>query len=66
MKIKIFMILLQAIIKMVLAVLKDYEDSGDKDADGVPVSADYEKFSYVNSSLQDLYNQLNTLPYEEK
>lgn len=65
MKIRIFLILLQALIKMVIAVLNDYEQNGDKDADGVPLSPDYERFSYVNSTLQDLYNELNVLPYEE-
>lgn len=54
MKLKYILIFLQAVIDIVLATMRDMEQSGDVDADGVPLDSDYNKFGFVLASLRDI------------
>lgn len=59
MKIKFILIILQALIDIVLETLKSMENSGDCDADGVPLDDEYHSLSYALSALRDLHRQLS-------
>lgn len=62
MKIKFILIILQALIEIVLETLKSMENSGDCDADGVPLDDEYHSLSYTLSVLRDLHKTLSNVP----
>lgn len=49
---KIILILLQALVKILLEAMESMEDSGNVDADGVPLDEDYQKCGFFLASIR--------------
>lgn len=54
MKTKWILIILKSLIQIVLDSMKEMEQSGDVDADGVPLSDEYGKQGFILASLRDV------------
>lgn len=54
---KIILLLLQALVKILLEAMSTMEDSGNVDADGVPLDDDYQKCGFFLSSIRDTIKQ---------
>lgn len=66
MKTKWILIILKSLIQIVLDSMKEMENSGDVDADGVPLSKEYDRQGFILASLRDIVNAINENENEEK
>lgn len=70
MTISIFILrLLQAICTILVDSMKIYEKVGDCDADGIPVSSEYDRQAFLLASLRDTCKEIenyNTENYEKE
>lgn len=64
---KWILIILKALITIVLDSMHEIEQSGDKDADGVPLSKEYDVQGYILASLRDIqtFVEQNLYDYEK-
>lgn len=58
MKTKWILIILKSLIQIVLDSMKEMEQSGDVDADGVPLSDEYGKQGFILASLRDVVSEI--------
>lgn len=58
MKSKWILIILKSLIQIVLDSMKEMEQSGDVDADGVPLSDEYVKQGFILASLRDVVSEI--------
>lgn len=58
MKTKWILIILKSLIQIVLDSMKEMENSGDVDADGVPLCDEYGKQGFVLASLRDVVKEI--------
>lgn len=66
MKTKWILIILKSLIQIVLDSMKEMENSGDVDADGVPLSEEYDKQGFILACLRDIVNVFNENENENK
>lgn len=66
MKTKWILIILKSLIQIVLDSMKEMENSGDVDADGVPLSKEYDKQGFILASLRDIVKTINDDDDDEK
>lgn len=59
MKTKWILIILKSLIQIVLDSMKEMENGGDVDADGVPLSKEYDKQGFILASLRDIVKTIN-------
>lgn len=50
---KVILVLLKALVEILLMSLKDLEQSGNVDADGIPLDADYDRQRFLLASIRD-------------
>lgn len=62
MKTKWILIILKSLIQVILDSMKEMEQIGDVDSDGVPLSEEYDKQGFILASLRDIVSdiQLNS------
>lgn len=62
MKTKWILIILRSLIQVIIDSMMEMEKSGDVDADGVPLSEEYDKQGFILASLRDIVSdiQFNT------
>ena len=65
MKTKWILIILKSLIQIVLDSMKEMEQSGDVDTDGVPLNEEYDKQGYILAALRDIVKSLNDYENEE-
>ena len=58
MKTKWILIILKSLIQIVLDSMKEIENSGEVDADGVPLSDEYGKQGFILASLRDVVSEI--------
>lgn len=58
MKTKWILIILKSLIQIILDSMKEMEKSGDLDADGVPLSDEYDKQGFILASLRDIVSDI--------
>lgn len=63
MKTKFVLIFLKAVISVLLESLKEIEDVGDKDADGIPVSVEWQEQTYLLAALRTAVHCIETKSY---
>lgn len=66
MKSKWILIILKSLIQIVLDSMQEMEKSGDVDADGVPLSKEYDTQGFILASLRDIVNTINEDENENK
>lgn len=65
MKTKWILIILKSLIQIVLDSMKEMENSGDVDADGVPLSDEYGMQGFILASLRDVIKKLEDYENEK-
>lgn len=48
---------LKCLIDLCVLMMKDYEENGNLDPDGVPMESDYGKLSYILATFRDCYSE---------
>lgn len=66
MRTKWILIILKSLIQIILDSMQEMEKSGDVDADGVPLSKEYDLQGYILASLRDIVKTITENENEEK
>ena len=64
---RFILLLLRCIISLIVESMKEYENSGDLDENGIPLSSEWSKQSYMLAALRDCVREIeNSFKEEDK